>query len=180
MLGVDAAITRRARQVSSPPVPGLTTRLPQTPVRLPNGAMGTIVPVTVLRTIRVLVRVGLHRSFSRGIQLLLVALALSPCVSIARPVMVRESRPAAEAIIHGRHAEYVIRFDGPVDHAASRLQIMQAGRVIQSLTPLMDSAVDVLFASGEAPSPGRYVLHWETRSVDGDKSSGDIPFAVAP
>jgi methionine-rich copper-binding protein CopC len=91
-----------------------------------------------------------------------------------------ESRPAAETIIQGRHAEYVIRFNGPVDHAASRMQITQSGRVVQTLTPLLDSAVDVLFASGQAPPPGSYLLHWEARSMDGDVTKGDIPFRVAP
>jgi methionine-rich copper-binding protein CopC len=112
--------------------------------------------------------------------LLAAFVALWPGLSAARSVHVRESRPVAETVIRGRHAEYVIRFDGPVDHAASRMQITQSGRVIQSLTPLMDSAVDVLFASGETPPPGRYALHWEAKSADGDFSNGDIPFDVAP
>jgi methionine-rich copper-binding protein CopC len=109
-----------------------------------------------------------------------VVLALWPCVASARPMHVRDSQPAANAIIQGRHAEYVIRFDGPVDHAASRLQITQSGRVIQALVPRLDSAVDVLFADGVAPPAGNYLLHWETRSMDGDVSNGDIPFSVAP
>jgi len=93
---------------------------------------------------------------------------------------VRESNPAAEAVVHGRHAEYLIRFDGPVDHAASTIRIMQSGQVVQSLAPRLNTAVDVLFASGMAPPPGRYQLHWETRSMDGEVSRGDIPFSVAP
>jgi methionine-rich copper-binding protein CopC len=103
------------------------------------------------------------------------------CSADADQLHVRESNPAAEAIIHGRHAEYVVRFDGPVDHAASHIQITQSGRVVQTLSPLLDSAVDVLFASGEAPPAGHYLLHWETRSpLDGEVSRGDIPFSVAP
>ena len=93
---------------------------------------------------------------------------------------VRQSQPTAQAIIHGRHAEYVIYFDGPVDHAASRLQITRSGKLVQTLVPRLDSAVDVLFADGETPPPGRYMLHWEARSADGDTSAGDIPFGVAP
>ena len=92
----------------------------------------------------------------------------------------RGTRPEADAIIHGRHAEYIIYFDGPVDHAASRLQITQTGRLLQVLNPLLDSAIDVLFASGEAPPEGRYLLHWEARSIEGEASAGDIPFTVAP
>jgi methionine-rich copper-binding protein CopC len=117
----------------------------------------------------------------RGFKLLLVALIAWSHAATAGTLHVRESVPTADAIIHGRHAEYVIRFDGPVDHIASRMEIMQSGRVVQSLTPLGDSAVDVLFASGEAPAPGRYVLRWQARSVaDGTVSDGSIPFSVEP
>jgi methionine-rich copper-binding protein CopC len=116
----------------------------------------------------------------RRVQCAVAALMLWPCIAAARPMQMRESRPSAGTIIHGNHAEYFIRFDGPVDHAGSRMQITQSGHVVQTLRPRLDSAVDVLFASGESPSPGRYMLHWEARSMDGDVSNGDIPFDVAP
>ena len=102
-------------------------------------------------------------------------------MAVAGSLHMRDIVPGADAIIHGRHAEYVIRFDGPVDHTASHIEIIQSDQVVQSLTPLGDSAVDVLFASGEAPPPGRYLLRWQARSVvDGTVSSGSIPFSVAP
>jgi methionine-rich copper-binding protein CopC len=119
-----------------------------------------------------------HRLSTRGLGLLLAVLALWPCVATARSPHVRDSRPAAEAVIRGRHAEYIIYFDGPVDHAASRLSITQSGRLVQALTPRLDSAVDVLFGDGETPPPGHYFLHWDARSADGDTASGDIPFSV--
>ncbi len=120
-------------------------------------------------------------------------------VVLANPPQVQESSPAANEIIHGRHAEYVIRFDRPVDHAASHLEITQSGRIVQSLPFLLDSAPDVLFASGDVarhdgwttghPScraagrgadPGHYLLHWQARSsADATVSNGDIPFSVA-
>ena len=115
-----------------------------------------------------------------GIRLSLMTLALWPSLVAARSLHMRESRPSAEAVIQGRHAEYVIYFDGPVDHAASRLQITQSGHLVQELHPRLNSAVDALFASGEAPPAGQYFLHWEARSMDGDISQGDIPFSVAP
>lgn len=105
--------------------------------------------------------------------------AMRATVARADPPRVRDSLPAAESIIRGHHAEYVIRFDQPVDHAASRLEITQSGRVVQSLPFLLDSAPDVLFASGEAPQPGHYLLHWQARSsADGTVANGDIPFSV--
>jgi methionine-rich copper-binding protein CopC len=110
---------------------------------------------------------------------ILMALAtLWPGCAAARPLHVKESQPAAETIIHGNHAEYVIRFDGPVNHLASRIEITQGNKVVETLSPLGNSAVEVLFASGPVPSPGRYQLHWEAVSADGDLSKGDIPFNV--
>jgi methionine-rich copper-binding protein CopC len=111
---------------------------------------------------------------------LVAPVAPLPRLAAARQVHVRVSQPTADAIIRGRHAENVIYFDGPVDHAASRLQITQDGRAVQVLRPLLGSATDVLLASGEAPPAGHYLLHWETRSTDGDVAAGDIPFSVAP
>jgi methionine-rich copper-binding protein CopC len=110
----------------------------------------------------------------------LVVLTACPRTAVSAPLHVRQSTPAAEAVIQGPHAEYVIRFDGEVDHAASRLEITRSGQLVQTLTPRMDSAVDVLFASGEVPAPGKYILHWQAVAVNGETFSGDIPFSVAP
>jgi methionine-rich copper-binding protein CopC len=100
-------------------------------------------------------------------------------IAEADALQVRDSLPASDAIIHGRHAEYVIRFDQPVDHTTSRMELMQSGQVIRTLTPLRDSAPNVLFASGETPPPGHYTLHWQVRSPEERTViEGDIPFSV--
>jgi len=82
--------------------------------------------------------------------------------------------------MHGSNVQYVVRFDGPVDHAQSRLEILRDGQVVKQLHPLLDSAANVLFASTSAPEPGHYVLHWIAKSMpDGEASDGMIPFSVA-
>jgi methionine-rich copper-binding protein CopC len=107
--------------------------------------------------------------------ILMITLGVENAVSL----QMRESNPEANAIIRGRHAEFVIRFDGPVDHIRSRMEIMQADKAIRVLVPRLDSAPDVLFASGETPPPGPYTLHWQVRSLQGDVvSEGEIPFSV--
>ena len=108
----------------------------------------------------------------------MAATLLLPGLAAARAVHMMGSTPAAETIIHGDHAEYVVRFDGPVNHYASRMEITQNGQVVHKLAPLTDSAVDVLFAAGPVPPVGRYGLHWTAVSADGETSSGEIPFAV--
>lgn len=98
----------------------------------------------------------------------------------ARPLHVRDSTPAAETIVDGRNAQYVVRFDGWVDHAASRMDITENGKVVEPLVPTLDSEADVLAASAPELSPGRYQLHWHAKSIpDGDFSDGVIPFTVA-
>ena len=110
----------------------------------------------------------------------ILVLLLSTGSAQARPMHVLASTPAAEALIQSGNAQYVVRFDEPVDHAQSRLEILRDGRVVQHLNPLLDSAADVLFASAPAPEPGHYVLHWIVKSVpDQDASEGMIPFSVA-
>ena len=107
--------------------------------------------------------------------------ALWSSLAHADTLHVRDVLPSAGAVLTGDHAEYVIRFDGLVDHMASRLYVTQSGRLVQSLTPRRDSAPEVLFAGAETPPPGDYQLHWEAISVgDGTVSSGEIPFSVAP
>ncbi|MBS0638838.1 MAG: hypothetical protein JSS43_03135, partial [Proteobacteria bacterium] len=59
-----------------------------------------------------------------GQTLLLSVLLLPSGLAAARPVQMMESRPAAQAILQGDHAEYVVRFDGPVNHYVSRLEIL--------------------------------------------------------
>jgi methionine-rich copper-binding protein CopC len=105
-------------------------------------------------------------------------LGTRPGLAAASPVQMMQSTPAAKAIVHGDHAQYVVRFDGPVNHLASRLEITRDGKVVQTLHPLTNAAVDVLFASGAVPVAGRYMLHWDAVCPDGERSTGDIPFTV--
>ena len=97
----------------------------------------------------------------------------------ARPLHVRKSFPRAEAILDGRNAQYVIRFDDLVDHGASRIEITENGKIVETLVPVGDSEPDVLAASAPALAPGRYQLHWHAKSEpDGDFTDGLIPFTV--
>jgi methionine-rich copper-binding protein CopC len=111
---------------------------------------------------------------------ILVLLLISTTDAPARQMHVEASTPLAEAIMQGRNEQFAVRFDGPVDHARSHLEILHDGQVVRQLHTLLDSAPDVLFASAPAPQPGHYVLHWSARSLpDGEVSEGTIPFTVA-
>ncbi len=94
--------------------------------------------------------------------------------------MCANSFPAAEAILDGRNAQYIVRFDGWVDHSASQMDVTEDGKIVEALVPVGESEPDVLAASASALPPGRYQLHWRAKSVpDGDFSQGFISFTVA-
>jgi len=117
--------------------------------------------------------------FSLCAWVLIVTLATC-ALAEARPLNVRDSFPAAEAILDGRNAQYVIRFDGWVDHGASQMDVTENGKIVEPLVPTRDSEPDILATSAPALQPGRYQLHWHAKSVpDGDVSNGFIPFTVA-
>lgn len=97
----------------------------------------------------------------------------------ARSLQVRESYPVAETIVSGNSVQYVVRFDGSVDHAASRLEIRSDGKVVISLVPTVDSEPPVLAATAPRLAPGDYQLYWHAKSVpDGDVSEGSIRFST--
>ena len=90
--------------------------------------------------------------------------------------MYANSTPAVETIVDGHNAQYVVRFDGWVDHAASRMDITENGKVVEPLVPTLDSEPDVLAASASELASGRYQLHWHAKSIpDGDFSDGSSP-----
>ena len=114
-----------------------------------------------------------------GARVLVAMLAIGGAAE-ARSLSVRYSSPEAGSTLDGRNAQYVIRFDGWVDHEASRLELIANGKVVESLVPVLDSEPDALAASAPMLPAGGYQLRWHAKSVpDGDFSDGVISFTVA-
>jgi methionine-rich copper-binding protein CopC len=97
----------------------------------------------------------------------------------AEDVRVMESAPAASAVIARRSSEFFVRFDRPVDHVRSTLDIMSDGKLVERLKPRLESAPTVLFARAPTLPAGNYTLHWSVRTMAGVEAiEGDIPFTV--
>jgi methionine-rich copper-binding protein CopC len=97
----------------------------------------------------------------------------------AQAVQVMQSQPVASAVMDGRSSEFFVRFDKPVDHIRSTLAITRDGKVVEKLTPRLESAPNVLFARTPTLAPGNYTLHWSVKTLSGeDLIDGDIPFSV--
>jgi methionine-rich copper-binding protein CopC len=109
------------------------------------------------------------------------ALLLFAAAAEARPMQVLQTTPAPNATIESLNMQFAIRFDGIVDHRASRLYVTQGDKLIEELHPLLTSAPEVLYASSPRLPEGSYELHWDGRSTpDGDFTSGMLPFTVKP
>jgi len=112
--------------------------------------------------------------------ILAVAGGFSSARAQSADVHVLESAPAAHARIGRRSSAFFVRFDRPVDHRKSTLVIKQGDKVIERLTPRLESAPEVLFAEAPTLPPGDYTLHWAVITLQGEKTvSGDIPFQVS-
>ena len=99
-----------------------------------------------------------------------------PGVAYAQVPRVLDSAPKADAVIGGRSSAFYVRFDRPVDHEDSQLAIKQNGKIVEILSPRLESAPDVLFARAPTLAPGSYKLHW---LVGGSPQfDGEIPFTV--
>ena len=113
------------------------------------------------------------------IMTLTVALAsLSWSACWARAMSVVESFPMVDQIMDGRATSFSVRFDGPIDHAASRLTLVTP-HGSRSLRARLDSEPNTLFTAVGALPPGSYELQWEARAMDGEVSKGTIPFKVS-
>jgi methionine-rich copper-binding protein CopC len=112
--------------------------------------------------------------------LLVITVILMACgLAEGRALHVRSSVPAAETIVDGRNTQYVLQFDGQIDHRTSSMEIISNGKVVQALVSLRGSEPTTLVASAPTVPPGRYQLHWRATSVpDGDVSEGFVPFTI--
>jgi methionine-rich copper-binding protein CopC len=121
----------------------------------------------------------LRRCFHAALALLAIATACGP--ALAGEMRVTGSSPAAQATMTGRQTEFFVRFDRPVDHASSRLEVLRDGQIVQTLHPRLRSRPDTLYSGVRTLDPGDYELRWSVRSMrDRDMSDGSIPFSVRP
>jgi methionine-rich copper-binding protein CopC len=113
---------------------------------------------------------------------LALALLLAVCTGgtavWAKPMTVVGSFPMVNQIMEGRATSFSIRFDGPVAHGSARLTLATPSGV-RALHARLGSEPNTLFTTVGALPPGAYELHWDVRAMDGQRSTGDIPFKVA-
>ncbi len=91
-----------------------------------------------------------------------------------------ETMPAKDGTLSSAGGDYFVRFDQPVDHIHSTIDIKQDGKTVQMLHPRLKSEPSVLFARAPNLGPGKYVMHWSVPAANGSTVyQGDVSFSVA-
>lgn len=107
---------------------------------------------------------------------LLLALATS---AQAQMLHMMEASPAARSVMRGPAQEFFVRFDGPVDHQASRLILQRGEVVVRELRPRLGASPNTLYAVAGQLLPGDYVLRWVVAPRGGGAPSmGGLDFTL--
>jgi methionine-rich copper-binding protein CopC len=111
---------------------------------------------------------------------IVAALAAWSSTRAESDLKVMETRPADHAVLDKPSEGFFVRFDRPVDHIHSLLEIRRGGKVVESLQPRFKTAPEVLFARVPELPAGDYTFHWSVRTLQGgDVVEGEVPFSVA-
>jgi methionine-rich copper-binding protein CopC len=112
---------------------------------------------------------------------LLLALVVSAFTStaLAHAIVVSSSPKSGETGV-APDLTIEVRFNSRIDGKRSRLLLVRPDGVSVPLTLLSESSDDRLSAKAHDLAPGDYRLHWQTLSVDGHLTQGDVPFRVGP
>jgi methionine-rich copper-binding protein CopC len=87
------------------------------------------------------------------------------------------STPSVNQSVSTPEVEVEVRFNSRVDRARSRLTLVGPDGASVVL-PLAEGAAETLGARASGLENGRYRLLWQTLSVDGHITHGEIPFEV--
>ncbi len=105
--------------------------------------------------------------------------SLAPSPGWAQMLHMMEASPTARSVMQGQAQEFFVRFDGPVNHQASRLLIQRGDAVIRTLRPRLGASPNTLYALAGSLPPGDYVLRWEAAPRGGGvPSMGGLDFTV--
>jgi methionine-rich copper-binding protein CopC len=112
---------------------------------------------------------------SRAVALAIALLA--PVIPASAHAILKESVPAAHAVVSGGNVSVRLKFNSRVDAAHSRLTL--AGALgTQNLAIDTKADPDLLVGQAKDVKAGEYRLQWQVLAVDGHITRGEVPFTV--
>jgi len=125
-----------------------------------------------------------RRAVSRAVSIVtagMIALfALCANTTWAGQMTLTTSYPVANQIMTGNEGvAFALRFDAPVSHTGSRFILLTptGGRAIRLR---INSDPHTLAGVVGRLQPGSYQLQWSAKAIDGEVTTGTIPFTVKP
>jgi copper resistance protein C len=97
----------------------------------------------------------------------------------ARAMGLVEQKPKVNEIMQGSGLAFALRFDQPIDHQSSSLDLVTP-QGTKTLRARLDAEPNTLYTAVGKLAPGEYMLRWKARARDGQTLMGTIPFRVAP
>ena len=107
-----------------------------------------------------------------------VVLVLSAGPALAHAIVVA-STPSAHQTVAGPDLDVEIRFNSRVDSAHSKLTLVRPDGASVVLSLEGSGATETLKAKASELTNGPHRLLWQTLSVDGHITHGEIPFDVS-
>jgi methionine-rich copper-binding protein CopC len=107
----------------------------------------------------------------------LLGLSLGVRMALAHAIVVA-AQPSAHQTVAQSEFSIEIRFNSRVDVARSRLTLARPDGASVILPLLGSGASDTLTAKAAGLENGHYRLLWQTLSIDGHITHGEIPFEV--
>lgn len=107
-------------------------------------------------------------------------LALWSTTTWAGQMTLTTSYPVVNQIMTGNEGvAFALRFDTPVSHTGSRFMLLTPAG-IRAIRLRLNSDPHTLAGVVGTLRPGRYELQWSAKTIDGEVTTGTIPFTVKP
>lgn len=92
--------------------------------------------------------------------------------------ILKQSSPAANAVVQGPDVPITLKFNSRVDATRSKVQLLRPDGNVMDLPLGKQAAPDTLTAKATGLTPGEYKIQWQVLSPDGHITRGIVPFAV--
>jgi copper resistance protein C len=92
--------------------------------------------------------------------------------------ILKESSPAANAVVVGPDVPIMLKYNVRVDSVRSKIQLSRPDESVTELPLAKQVSPDTLSSKATGLTPGAYKLQWQVLAPDGHITRGVVPFSV--